>query len=280
MPAGTDSLNIPALTTGTLTAFQTADNAAVSEQDIVDSAITAPVRTLAGQQDVAVQVLDQPPVDMTAVIFGDLSADLAKRIDDAVINAAGTSGTITGIRSTTGILTSAYTDATPTVPEFYPSVAKASSKIGSNRFLPATAIVMHSRRWGWIVAALDTGNRPIVAPTAGSAMNPVAIANAANGEGPVGVIASLPVYLDANIPTTLTAGAGSSGTEDMLLVGRLEDAWLWESTPRFRVLPDVLSGTLTTRLQLFEYVAFTAARYPKSFCTVTDTGLADPGGYS
>jgi len=41
-------------------------------------------------------------------------------------------------------------------------------------------------------------------------------------------------------------------------------------------LPEVLSGTLTTRLQVYRCVGFTAARLPQAFCTIYDTGMANP----
>ena len=51
--------------------------------------------------------------------------------------------------------------------------------------------------------------------------------------------------------------------------------WLWESTLRTRVLPDVGSGTLTTRLQVYGYAAL-ATRRPKAISLVTGTGLIVP----
>jgi hypothetical protein len=80
----------------------------------------------------------------------------------------------------------------------------------------------------------------------------------------------LPVVLDANIPTNL-------GTdEDMIVLARMTDQWLWESSIRTRVLPDVGSGTLTVRLQVYGYLAFSGGRYPESIATVGGTGLIAP----
>jgi len=49
LPAGTDSINIPQITTGTLAAFQSADNSATTTRDMVSSTVTAPVRTISGK---------------------------------------------------------------------------------------------------------------------------------------------------------------------------------------------------------------------------------------
>jgi hypothetical protein len=49
LPAGTDSINIPQVTTGTLAAFQSSDNSATTTRDMVSSTVTAPVRTISGK---------------------------------------------------------------------------------------------------------------------------------------------------------------------------------------------------------------------------------------
>ena len=56
LPAGTDSVNIPRITTGTDTAVQTADNAATTTQDMVTATVTAPVRTVSGYEDISIQL--------------------------------------------------------------------------------------------------------------------------------------------------------------------------------------------------------------------------------
>jgi hypothetical protein len=61
-----------------------------------------------------------------------------------------------------------------------------------------------------------------------------------------------------------------------VIVMRAADSYLWESAIRTRVLPDVGSGTLTVRLQVYGYLAFTAERQPKSICVIGGTGLAAP----
>lgn len=272
LPPGTDSLNIPRITTGAAVAAQTADNAAVQETDIAETTLSVPVRTTAGQQDVAIQLLDQSPIAFDEIVFADLMADYAAKVDTQLINGSGASGQILGVLQVSGIEMVTYTDATPTVAEIYPKLADGVQRVGSNRFLPATAIFMHPRRWGWFLAALDSQNRPLVVPTAPN--NPVNAVGTNDGgaEGPVGTLMGLPVYVDANIPTNLGAGVN----EDIIIIARVEDFWLFESAMRTRILPDVLSANLTVRLQVYAYAAATAGRYPKSTSTVGGTGLVPP----
>jgi hypothetical protein len=49
---------------------------------------------------------------------------------------------------------------------------------------------------------------------------------------------------------------------------------LWESGIRARVLPETKAANLTVLLQLFGYVAFSAARYSQSIVEIT--GLTAP----
>ena len=80
----------------------------------------------------------------------------------------------------------------------------------------------------------------------------------------------LPVVTDPNIPTNL----GTSSNEDVIFVMRASDLVLWEDGIRARVLPETEATTLTVLIQIYSYLAFTAARYPASVVEIT--GLAAP----
>jgi HK97 family phage major capsid protein len=159
LPTGTDSINLPKITTGTSTAEQTTQNNAVSNTDIVTTSVVGNVATIAGQQVVSVQLIEQSPVNMDAVILGDLAADYAVRLDTFCINnnATGKKGLL-NVGSTSA---STYTDASPTVPEVYPKIADVVQQIAAGRYLPAEAIVMHPRRWGWLQSLADSSGRPL-----------------------------------------------------------------------------------------------------------------------
>lgn len=272
LPPGTDSINVPRITTGTAVAMQTADNAAVAETDMVTNSVDAKVRTVAGQQDVALQLLDQSPIAFDRVVFQDLLADHGRVLDGQVLAGTNTAGQLPGIIPLSGINATTWTDASPTLAELYVKLASAINDITTNRFLPPEAIVMHSRRWLWMLATLDSSNRPLVVPTASGPTNATATASDLNVAGrPVGTLLGLPVYLDNNITTS-----AGGGTEDLIIIGRFSDAMLFESPIKTRVLPEVGSGTLTVRLQLWSYVAFAPGRQPKSFSVVSGTGLVAP----
>lgn len=274
LPPGTDSINIPRVATGTSTAIQTADNAAVSDTDATTNSVQANVKTIAGQQDVAMQLLDQSPVAFDQVIFADLAEDHAVRTDLQVIDGSNAANQVRGILQIGSVDTTAYTDASPTVAELYPKIADSANEIATNRFRPATHIFMHPRRWYWMLAAVDSSSRPLVTMAAQGPQNSLAAAlpgNPAAEGGPVGVTPFGPVWLDANIPT-----AEGGGTEDVIIVTRADELYLWESAVRTRVLQEVGSGTLTVRFQLFNYLAFMPDRRPESTSIVSGTGLAAP----
>jgi HK97 family phage major capsid protein len=272
LPSGTDSINIPKVSTGTATAIQTADNGSVQETDLADDVVTAGVKTIAGQQDVAIQLLDQSPVNFDEVIFRDLIGDYATKVNLQVINGSNGSGQVKGILNATGIISVAYTDTTPTVQELYSKLADAIQQMHTNRFRAPSVIVMHPRRWAWFLTALDGQNRPLVVPNQYGPQNAVGTLSAVASQQVVGSVHGLPVVTDPSIPTNLGAGTN----QDPILILKADDHILWESSVRSRVLPDVGSGNLTVRLQVYGYIAFTAERYPKGAAVVNGTGLVSP----
>lgn len=272
LPGGTDSINIPRVASGTATGVQTADNTEVTPTDLTDDFINAPVRTVTGYQDIAIQLLDQSPVSFDEVVFRDLTADYATKVDTQVISGSGASGQVTGVRTTSGIETVTYSSGAPTVAEVYSKIADAVQRVHTLRFMPPTAIVMHPRRWAWFLAAVDTTGRPLVTPNAGNPQNNIATLGAVAAEQVVGQMHGLPVITDPSIPTNL----GTGTNQDVIHVLRASDLLLYESGIRSRVLPEVGSATLTVRLQVYGYLAFTAERYPKSVVEVGGSGLVAP----
>lgn len=268
LPGGTDSINIPKVGTGTAVAVQDGDNTAVNEVDLTDTFINAPVRTIAGQQDVAIQLLDQSPVNFDEIIFRDLLADYATKVDLQVLAGTGANGQVLGVRGTSGIQTLSV--SANTVAAFYSAIADAIQRVHTNRYQPPSHIVMHPRRWAWLTAALDDSKRPLVVPSAQFPQNAVASQNGVVSEQVVGSMQGLPIVTDPNIRTNY----GAATNEDAAYVIRASDSTLYESGIRSRVLQEVGSGTLTVRLQVFGYLAFTAARYPKSIVEIQ--GLVAP----
>ena len=268
LPGGTDSINIPKLLTGTSTAVQTADNTPVADVDLTDTFINAPVRTISGQQGVAIQLLDQSPIAFDDLVFRDLIADFASQLDKQCLYGSGVNGQVLGVNLTPNIGTIAV--STVDINGVYGAIANAIQTIHTTRFQPPEVVVMHPRRWGWFLALLDNQQRPLFLPDANRPWNAAGILEEVASQQVVGSIQGLPVVTDPNIAIDL----GTGGDEDAVYVLRASDVVLWESGIRARVLPETKAQNLTVLLQLFGYVAFSAARYPQSIVEVA--GLSAP----
>ena len=309
LPGGTDSINLPRITTGTATGPQTSDGAGVPGRDMADNFSNALVRTVAGQEDVAIQLLDQSPIAFDNVISQDLMADHAMQVDGQVLLGSGSSGQVTGLYSH-GTITGGSTEAvivntvtgTTTAQwvgtnSFYAGAGALMSQIARNRFRPVTAVVSNPAAWYALATAADGNSRPLVVPSIQGPFNAVAdFSPGVAAEGPVGSILGRPWYLDANIPLTFggattnpsmsttsaghvapTDGTGSGNTFTPFLAGVWDDILLFEGDLRTRVLQEILSGTLQVRFQVYSYVAFMKDRYQDANSRIVSYGNANSG---
>jgi len=267
-------VNLPKVATGTTVAAQTADAASVSSTDLTDTSVSAPVRTIAGQQDIAIQLLDQSPISFDEVVMADLLGDYDAKLDIQVLNGTGANGQVTGIIPTSGINAVTYTDATPTLPELWIPLLQAASQIAKNRKLPGTGVVLTPSVWYWALSQLDSTGRPLILPNQ-NVMNAMGAAGELESDGPAGMFTyGLPAFLDGNIPATF-----GGGTETKVLTARWQDLYLWEGAMRSRVLSEILSGTLQVRIQVYDYVAFMANRRPESISAISGTGVIPVAGF-
>ena len=282
LPAGTDSINIPAITLGSKTAFQNPDNSATTVRDMVTSTVTAPVRTISGYENVSIQLVEQSPLagGLDRMVFGDLMADYALQLNAAVVGAGdGTSGTLKGFitlgTDTTNGIPTTWTETTPSAVGGLKAMAAGISQVVTNRYKDVEAIVMHPSTWYWLSAQVDGQSRPLIVPTAAGPFNANGVNKAPGAsKGLVGTIHGVPVYVDA----TITKTYGSSTNQSPILIGKFSDSYLFESGVKTRVLPDVLSANLTVRFQVYGYVAL-AHRFAKAVTAVTGTGAVAPSGY-
>ena len=268
LPAGTDSINLPRLATGTAVAEQATQNTAVQNTDATTNSVTANVVTLAGQQVVAVQLIEQSPINMDQILLADLAADYAVKTDIFVINNNATNKV--GLLNVSGV--NAVSLTATTAVGLYAKVADAIQQIHSTRIMPPQAIVMHPRRWAMLLAAVDTANRPLVVPSGNAPQNGMGTFGGVNSQGMVGTLQGLPVYVDPNIPTNL----GTGTNEDRILILRTDDVILFEGTPRAEAFREPLAAQLSVLLRFYNYAAIHASRYPKSISVISGVGLVPP----
>lgn len=229
----------------------------------------------------------------------DLLADYNRLVDRQVLYSPGTSTTSLNAGEIVGLFPKTNWGATapyeanevkfsgtagelPPI-NFYSALGAAASKVSYSRYdLTNLHFVLHPRRWFWFATIGDVGakgveGRPIVNARDFPAFNIAADeVNPTPYEGLAGSVPFGPnVYIDGNIPTTATTSAVTGGTEDFGLAGKFDDFWLFEGDLRTRVLPEILSGTLEIRYQVFNYVAF-LVRYPQSICFISGSGMKAP----
>lgn len=211
LPPGTDILNVPKMLTGPKTGAQNGYNTNVVSQDPTDASIQAPVRTIAGQVDVARQLIDQSPLAFDQLIFSDLVADYSSRLDSQCLVGTGTNGTLLGVLGTSGIIS--VPAGALTIGSVYAAIANGIQQIHGVRHQPPQAIFMHPRRWGFFQSLLDTTNRPLFVPVSQNPMNAAGILINVASEQVVGNMQGVPIITDPNIPTTLGSGS-PTGDED------------------------------------------------------------------
>ena len=257
-------VTIPKEDTGVTVAAQT-EGSAVSTTVVTSSQLSVYVRTIAGGQDVTLQLLERSNPAFDQLIFSDLALAHATELDRQLIRGAAASKEHVGLHNVASVNTSTYTDSSPTAAELLPKLYDGIQKILSNRYLPPTHIVMHPRRAAWLASGLSS-TFPLFQ------QGGLFQAAGTQDGGVTGVIAGLPVILDANIGTAY----GTGTDQDEIFVVRAPDMPLMEGPIRTRVMEQVLSGDLAVRLQLFNYSAFASERYAKAIAIISGTGLVTP----
>jgi hypothetical protein len=270
LPPGTDVVKIPRVKGPTEVAPQLADNAGIASKDLETESIEAPIKTIAGMQDVALQAIEMSPNQIFGrMVQEDLLADWNRKVDLEVIAGQGTNYTTLNAGTIKGLAPAANWGG-----EAHESGSAASGQtilqgLGCNRAFIATkrfntegvVHVLHPKRGEYLMNTYDitseTGRR-LIEPSSFAQFN---VSAKSEGVSPAeGHILSLPsgsdVYQSANIPVTFNkAGTAiKSETYDAGLTFKGDDVWFFESDARMGVFSEVLSGTLTVRYRIYSYI--------------------------
>ncbi|CAB4190921.1 major_cap_HK97, phage major capsid protein, HK97 family, partial [uncultured Caudovirales phage] len=262
LPTSGLTISISKVTTGSSTAVQT-EGAAVSETNMDDTKLDIDIKTIAGQQTVSRQALERG-TGVSDLVMNDLLFGWNTSLDAAVcaelLSSAGQSVTAT--------------DASPTVAELYPKLLDAVQKVQTTYYGQPNAIVMHPRRLAWIMAALDTANRPLVVPAPRSINGVAAGTGAAYGNSGYEMF-GLPIITDANV--SIAEGAGTN--QDTIFVGSLNELHLWEEgngAPMYLRFDQPKAAELDVLCVVYGYAAYTANRYPNAWAKISGTALVTP----
>jgi HK97 family phage major capsid protein len=276
LPADGMTLNIPRGSTATAIAAQATQGDAVQNTTYAVTDLTVNVQTYAGQNVFSRQAFERG-TGIGDIVIGDLYAQYATKTNVDALQGAGTLGTHKGIfavsTGTTALTATSvsYTGTSLSTAQsvFSQKLIKAIGLVNERRFMGADLIVMHPRRWAWLIGGLDTSSRPLVNIN-GEGFNNVA-GGSASGYGVVGSFAGIKVVTDGGISTA----AGVSTDQDTVLVTRSDDNYFWEApgAPVGLTFEEVLGANLQVRVVAYGFSAFTAERYPTAIATVTGTGL-------
>jgi HK97 family phage major capsid protein len=273
LPPSGMTLNISRMTTGSSTAVQVTQNDAVSETDVDDTLLTINVRTIAGQQDISRQAIERG-TGIDAFVAADLIKSWHTTLDAQLLNGSGNAGQIQGLRNAGGNAIT-FTSTAPTVGLLYPKLADAIQQIQTNSFNNPTHFVMHPRRLAFLLAAVDSTNRPLVVPAANGPTNASGVGAGAAAYGNSGYqMMGLPIVTDANIGTTY----GTTTNQDEIYVVTAGESHLWEQPGSpFTLRYDATgAGNLTIKTVVYGYAAYTAGRYPTAASIISGTGLSAP----
>lgn len=262
-------ISISKVTTGSSTAVQT-EGAAVSETNMDDTKLDISVVTVAGQQNVSRQSIERG-TNIDSLVMADLVASYHTNLDSLNVTTSATSLTNT----ITQVIT--YTDGSPTVAEMYPKIVDGIQRIQTNYFAGPNFILMHPRRLGFFLAAVDDQKRPLAVPVPNFNGQPAfASGNGAPVYGNSGyTMLGLPIITDANVITTNGEGAN----EDVIIIGNTQEAHLFEDgdgSPMMLRFEQPKAAELDITMIVYGYSAFTANRYPNAFALVGGTGLITP----
>jgi HK97 family phage major capsid protein len=265
LPAAGLTLSISKVTTGTAVAAQT-EGAAVQNTDMDDTKLDLTVKTFAGMQNVSRQSLERG-TNIDSLVMSDLVSSYHTTLNTAVVAEllASAGQTVT------------YTDASPTVGELYPKLVDAIQKVQTTFFAGPNVIIMHPRRLGMILAALDDQKRPLAVPTPNYSGQPaVASGNGAPLYGNSGYsILGLPVFTDATI--SVAQGAGTD--QDTIYIGNSQELHLWEQgsgEPMMMRFEQPKGSELEVQMIVYGYATFTANRYANAWAQINGTGLITP----
>jgi HK97 family phage major capsid protein len=229
----------------------TADDPATTEESLAVGAVFGAVSVswqLANRSD---------PVGFDRGVVGELSAVVDTLQEARIVAGTGSNGQPTGILTSTLVSTVAVTGTA--VADTLLGVAKAINASTTARNIAPDTIVMHPRRWAWMLAtAGDYG----AAISVNRSDLPV-----------VGQVMGMDVISSPAIPTNL----GTSTNEDRIIITRRSDLVMAEEPMRVQAKRDAASqaAQLNAKITAHRMYAFGLIT-PASTRVIVGAGLANP----
>lgn len=277
LPEGCQSVNLPAWTGNSADVSVQALGTPATSVDLTDNAIQSAVATIAGNEDVPLQMLEQSPVGahLDWAVFSNMEARYGYKLELQLLVGTGAAtpqgsgnNQLLGLFNNTAIpaanqvqYTGAGEGAAAGATGMYSSIGLLPAKIGQNRLLPPECWLMSTSRGAWLASSEDQQSRPLMISDN--------IASSGTWD-----LMGYQVFLNDAIPRNLGTGAN----EDRIIACRPSDWLVLEADPRTSVFREVISGNLMARIQLRRYVA-ALLRYPTSVAYLYGSGMATGAGF-
>lgn len=270
VPLGTDVVKVPRIKLGTEVAPQLQDNAGVASRDIETEFIEAPFKTLAGQEDVALQLIEQSPGQVfEKLVQEDLLAAYDLVVEENVSFGTGANyttlnaGTIRGLFPGTSWGAEHRESTTAVAPQVILAAMGANWSALARKRLDTSNVhhFINPSIAAYLAYASDTEaekGRQLLNASDFQTFN--ISAEMAAETVSEGFFAKTPlgpnIYHTTNIPVKANKAATAlEGTAySYCATVKTDDCWFFESDLRARVLPEVVSGTLQIRYQVYAYV--------------------------
>jgi len=298
LPPRTDVISLPRVTLGPATGAQAADLGPAGARDLQDSAALGQVRTVAGQVDMPAAWLDQRPGDADAILLPQLMADYGTQVDGLMLLGSNGLGQPNGIMPAGAIGAAnliSLGNTNNTAAQQWAFGGTGGSVVGSPHYASAqllsilgrlraqrpTHFVVNDVVWSLMCAAADAQNRPLVPP-------------GVHAPDATPSLHGLPLIIDPAVPATFAASGtqpyigavtsgqaapvAGSGTYTPVLLGKWDDAFLWEGDYRVAIMQEVLAGELLVRVQMRNYIASIPNRLTWGGANTTFSGTNQSGG--
>jgi len=184
-----------------------------------------------------------------------------REVDTTTLAAAVAGGTINTFTAASPVTSGAIAVGV------YQNLMNTIQLLHINRFQPAQALIMTPTRWAYFMAFNDTQGRPLVVPNSSPVFNAFGKSDGDAAENYAGVLFGLPVYLDASISSTQGAG-----TEDNILIAKLDDVVLMEGDLQVEVFPQTLANSLAVFVRVYAYNAI-VVKQVKGVYSLAGTGM-------
>lgn len=285
LPARGMTVSFPRVTTKASAGAQATQGTEVTSAGVATTETVLNIHTIASGLLISRQAIERGEM-VEALVLDEIRMAVDKDLDAQVLNGSGSSGNAQGIIGVTRNDTKVtldqarsgtspnYTWTAVTIDKIWEGLVKGTGLVGEHREWAPDVIIMHPRRWAYLVASVDKQNRPLFQPTT-TGRNLMGVGTMATGDvrmpAPVGTIAGISVVLDANMPTNLELGTlePAANKQDCVIIMRRADQLLFEQpAPVMLRISEAAAANLQYELIAYTYFAFTSSRYVDSVSIV------------